>query len=86
MKILPMKVHSIIYSSCQSYHFIFIDDSPGISLATALVAAIRAKQPVEDLLELMNSAPAHVSDEVSSDADSMLNHLLMSCNCKSSTL
>lgn len=54
---------------------VLVDDSPGITLATALVKAIRAKQPVEYLLELINSAPSHVSDEVSSDADSVLNHL-----------
>lgn len=31
---------------------------------------MRAKQPLEDLSELLNSAPSHVSEDVANDANS----------------
>ena len=52
--------------------FCFPDDSPGISLATALIKAIRSKKPVEELIEIINSAPSHVSDDVATDDSSKL--------------
>ena len=48
-----------------------IEEIPGIDLARKLLQAIRAKEPIEELLSLINSASSYLPEDIVSDESSM---------------